>query len=48
MAEQQERDKRDTERADSPLEPAGDAHVLDTTDLDFDAVVARIVALAKR
>jgi CMP/dCMP kinase len=48
LLEQEARDKRDTERADSPLEPAGDAHVLDSTDLDFDAVVARIVALAKR
>jgi cytidylate kinase len=41
------RDKRDTERAESPLEPAADAHLLDSTDLDLDAVVATIVALAK-
>jgi len=28
------RDKRDSERADAPLKPAHDAHVLDTTDLE--------------
>jgi CMP/dCMP kinase len=43
-----QRDKRDTERADSPLEPASDAHVLDSTDLDLAAVVAAIVALTGR
>jgi len=32
-----ERDRRDTERADSPLRPAPDAHLLDTTDLSIEA-----------
>jgi len=31
------RDERDTGRADSPLKPASDAHLLDTTHLDIDA-----------
>jgi CMP/dCMP kinase len=31
------RDKRDSERADAPLKPAHDAHVLDTTDLNVEA-----------
>ena len=33
-----ERDARDSERAVSPLEPAKDAHTLDTSDLDADQV----------
>ena len=33
-----ERDARDSERAVSPLEPAKDAHALDTSDLDADQV----------
>ena len=35
-AEMAERDQRDRNRADSPLRPAPDAHLLDTTDLDID------------
>ncbi|PZO80935.1 MAG: (d)CMP kinase [Mesorhizobium amorphae] len=31
------RDRRDSERADSPLKPAADAHLLDTSELDIDA-----------
>jgi cytidylate kinase len=34
-----ERDRRDTERADSPLVQASDAHLLDTTDLSIEAAV---------
>jgi cytidylate kinase len=34
-----ERDRRDTTRSHSPLRPAGDAVVLDTTHLDLEAVV---------
>ena len=40
------RDEHDSRRADSPLRPAEDAVVVDSTDLDRDAVVARIVDLA--
>jgi len=35
-AEMAARDERDRNRADSPLRPASDAHLLDTTDLDID------------
>lgn len=35
-AEMAARDERDRNRADSPLRPAADAHLLDTTDLDID------------
>ena len=41
------RDEYDSRRADSPLRPAADAVVVDSTDLDRDAVVARIVDLAR-
>ncbi len=34
------RDERDTERADSPMRKADDAHLLDTTELSIDAAVA--------
>lgn len=40
------RDRQDTERQTSPLKPAPDAVVLDTTALDLDEVVARILGLA--
>lgn len=40
-----ERDRRDTERKDSPLRQAGDAHLLDTTDLNVEAAVAAAVAI---
>ncbi|HEV2770305.1 MAG TPA: (d)CMP kinase [Solirubrobacteraceae bacterium] len=44
--EQAIRDQRDAARADSPLRAAHDAVEVDTTGLDVDEVVARIVALA--
>jgi CMP/dCMP kinase len=37
LADIQRRDQRDTTRAISPLKPAPDAHLLDTTHLDIDA-----------
>ena len=40
-----ERDARDSERPISPLKPAKDAVVLDTTDLHIDQVVAQILDL---
>jgi cytidylate kinase len=40
------RDEYDSRRADSPLRPADDAIVVDSTDLDRNAVVARILELA--
>jgi CMP/dCMP kinase len=40
------RDEYDSSRADSPLRPADDAVVVDSTDLDQQGVIARIVELA--
>ncbi|MDZ7804691.1 (d)CMP kinase [Thiohalophilus sp.] len=39
-----ERDVRDTERQSSPLKPAADAIVLDTSALDIDQVVEQVLA----
>ncbi|WP_424944796.1 (d)CMP kinase [Aliiroseovarius crassostreae] len=38
------RDKRDSERAEAPLKPAGDAVIIDTSDLSIDQAIARAVA----
>jgi len=46
LAAQRRRDERDATREHSALRPADDAVELDTTDLDLDEVVARVVALA--
>jgi len=42
-----ERDRRDAERAHSPLRPAVDAVVIDTTALPLDAVVDAMEAIAR-
>jgi cytidylate kinase len=42
------RDERDTGRAISPLRQAPDAHLLDTTGMDIDAVLAAAVAIVER
>lgn len=47
LRELQERDAQDTNRSVSPLRPAADAHILDTTDLDIDAVVNRVLEIVK-
>lgn len=51
LADIRKRDERDTGRADSPLRPAADAHLLDTSDLSIEAafraacgIVDRVVA----
>ena len=41
LEDMQERDARDRKRAVSPLVPAADAYVLDTTELDADAAFAQ-------
>ena len=41
------RDRQDSERETSPLKPAPDAVILDTTSLDLDGVVARVLELAR-
>jgi CMP/dCMP kinase len=46
-AEIEERDRLDRERAVSPLMPADDAHLLDSSDLTAEEVVERICAVAK-
>ncbi|EHQ88191.1 (d)CMP kinase [Desulfosporosinus youngiae] len=42
-----QRDREDTEREISPLKPAGDAIILDTTGLSVDELVAKILMLAQ-
>jgi cytidylate kinase len=51
LADIERRDERDMGRADSPLKPAADAHLLDTSEMDIEAaflaakvIVDRIVA----
>lgn len=39
------RDERDSGRADAPMKPATDAHILDTTTLSIDAAVAEVLRL---
>jgi cytidylate kinase len=41
------RDRQDSERATSPLKPAPDAVILDTTSLSFKGVVSRVLELAR-
>ena len=48
LAGMRERDARDRGRAIAPLVPAADAVVLDSSDLDLEAVVERLAALAAR
>lgn len=43
LAELIERDRRDTERSASPLQPAPDAWIIDTTHLTIDEVFSRII-----
>src|SRR6266576_4492636 len=47
-AELRERDRRDRTRANSPLEPAPDAVVLDSTSLSEDEVLQRVEALVDK
>jgi cytidylate kinase len=44
VAEQRERDHRDTSRADSPLVPASDARIVDTSGLTLAGVVEALLA----
>ena len=45
-ADLRRRDEYDSSRADSPLRPAEDAVIVDSTDLDREGVVDRVVELA--
>lgn len=48
LRELKERDQRDSEREISPLRPAEDAFVIDTTSLDLDQVVEKVSNLASK
>ena len=47
LADLQRRDARDMGRADSPLKPAGDVHLLDTTKMDIEAPFRAAVQLVE-
>ena len=47
LADIRRRDARDTEREDSPLRPAQDAHVIDTTTMSIDDAFAEALRLAE-
>lgn len=48
LADLRRRDERDIARADSPLRPAPDAYLLDTTDLDIEAAFRAAVDYVSR
>lgn len=47
LADIRARDERDTNRAISPLKPAQDAHLLDTTHLDIDAAIRAAIDIVE-
>jgi len=47
LADQQARDRRDTEREHAPLRPSDGSVIIDSTGLDAEQVIARIAALAR-
>ena len=47
LAEVQKRDERDVNRQHSPLKPAKDALVIDTTNLTVNEVISKVMALIK-
>jgi cytidylate kinase len=47
LEEIRERDRRDRTRADSPLRPAADAAIIDSTDLTLEQVIERAAALVE-
>ncbi len=47
LQEMQDRDARDSGRAAAPLRPADDAIVLDTTEMDSDAVFEAVLAITR-
>jgi cytidylate kinase len=48
LADLRSRDARDAGRAAAPMKPAEDAHLLDTTELDIDAAVARAAQIIEQ
>jgi cytidylate kinase len=47
LADVRARDARDSSRTISPLRPAADAHIVDSTDVGIDATVARLRAIVE-
>jgi cytidylate kinase len=47
LADIRRRDERDRNRTVAPLQPAANAHLLDTTHLDIDAAVRAAVDIVK-
>jgi cytidylate kinase len=45
LADVKERDARDMGRADAPLRPADDAHVIDTTEMSIDQAIAAAIGI---
>jgi cytidylate kinase len=48
LADIRRRDERDSTRTIAPLKPAPDAHILDTSDLDIDAVLQHAIAIVEK
>lgn len=48
LAEQEERDRRDSSRSISPLRPAEDAFVIDTSDMTIEQVIDRLEGEVRR
>ena len=48
LAQTLERDARDAERSDAPMQAADDATLLDTTSLSIDAAVAAAIAIVEK
>jgi CMP/dCMP kinase len=48
LADIRRRDERDSQRTIAPLKPAPDAHILDTSELDIDAVVREAIAIVEK
>jgi cytidylate kinase len=47
LADMIERDKRDSERAEAPLKPAADAHILDTSTMSESEVMERALSIIR-
>jgi cytidylate kinase len=48
LADIEERDRRDAERATAPLKPAADAHLLDTSELSIPQAIEAALAVVER
>ena len=43
----EKRDERDMKRQDSPLKPAADAHLIDTSNMDIETAFQAVLAIVK-